>query len=67
MVREADEQETAVEESTPVEVSTPEVVLSVANTKVEGVSTEELEEEPTTDKTCPVPDCGRKFPNAEML
>ena len=61
MVREADEQETAVEESTP------EVVLSVANTKVEGVSTEELEEEPTTDKTCPIPDCGRKFPNAEML
>lgn len=61
MVREADEQETAVEESTP------EVVLSVANSKVEGVSTEELEEEPTTDKTCPVPDCGRKFPNAEML
>ena len=61
MVREADEQETAVEESTP------EVVLSVANTKVEGVSTEELEEEPTTDKTCPMPDCGRKFPNAEML
>ena len=61
MVREADEQETAVEESTP------EVVLSVANSKVEGVSTEELEEEPTTDKTCPMPDCGRKFPNAEML
>ena len=61
MVREADEQEA------PVEESTPEVVLSVANSKVEGVSTEELEEEPTTDKICPVPDCGRKFPNAEML
>ena len=39
----------------------------MANPKVEGVSTEELEEEPPTDKTCPFPDCGRKFPNDEML
>ena len=46
LVKEADEQETAIEE--PKSALTPEVIVKIPDKKQEGVSTEELEDEQET-------------------
>ena len=43
LVKEADEQETAIEE--PKSALTPEVIVKIPDKKQEGVSTEELEDD----------------------